>query len=467
MKKNDKNGGRDWHEPPFGSKVGFVKKTTKTAELQLTRLINFRQAAYDCFTHAGDALFELLDALLLSPQLASFPELSCVPVFRRGWPSLYQCLQDGGIDEFKELCLCLNYLPASKPPLLVGDSTAWPRLYTETLEDCSIQHRPTPIAIQKPITVGYGFSTLGLVPEEKGSWFLPLLHERIKSESTPSEKAAQQLETVVPLLAARPLALYDSGYGSGVFFKRTSQIECDLLVRVKPHRKLYRRPPPYSGLGRPALHGAVLRLKEPSTWGRPDEEIECKDPSLGRVRAQCWHDLHFEDAPQCPVDLIRIERLDARGTKRDPKVIWLARREKQRKPLAECWRSYLRRYTVEHWYRFIKRNLHWTLPALSTPVQSQLWSNLVVLAYWQIFLARQGVKDQPRPWQKPLLELTPGRVQQGLGAVLARIGTPAQAPKPRGKSPGWEKGRGRTKRTRYPLVKKHHKKPPQTVSDTS
>lgn len=83
---------------------------TETAKPQLTRLVEFRQAAYECFTQAGDALFELLDALLLSPQLASFPELSCVPVFRRCWPSLYQCLQDGCLDEFKELCLCLKYL---------------------------------------------------------------------------------------------------------------------------------------------------------------------------------------------------------------------------------------------------------------------------------------------------------------------------------------------------------------------
>jgi len=40
----------------------------------------------------------------------------------------------------------------------------------------------------------------------------------------------------------------------------------------------------------------------------------------------------------------------------------------------------LRRYVVEHWYRFINRNLHWRLPPLSTPEQSQLWSQLMVLA---------------------------------------------------------------------------------------
>jgi DDE superfamily endonuclease len=441
-----------------------VKNSTKTTKQQLTLLVKFRQAIYNCFQQAGDALFELLDALLLSPRLTSFPELSCVPVFRRQWPSLYECLQDGRIDNEQRLDLCLKHLPANERPILIGDSTAWPRLYTQTLEDCSIQHQPTPIVLQKPITIGYGFSTLGVVPEEQGSWFLPLLHERIKSDLTAGQKAAEQLKTVVGLLASRPLALYDSGYGNGTFFNLTAEIDCDLLTRVRPHRTLYREPPPYRGRGRRPIHGPVFRLKDPQTWGRPDQEFACDDQQLGPLKLQCWHDLHFKDAPERPFDLLRIERLNARNTKRDPKVVWLAYCAKTREPLIEYWRKYLRRYTIEHWYRFIKRNLHWNLPALSTPAQCQLWSQLIVLANWEIFLSRELVKDQPRPWQKAQTKLTPGRVQQSLGVLLAGIGTPACAPKTRGKSPGWKKGRVRTKRTRYPLIKKHPQRPSPRVS---
>ena len=418
----------------------------------------FRQESYDCFTRSADALFELVDALMLSPQLQSFPDLSSVPVFRRRWPSLYECLEDGRIDQKELLGLYLKTLPESERPVLVGDHTAWPRLYTQTLEDVSIQHQPTPIALQVPITIGYGFSTLGVVPEDKGSWFLPLLHERIESQLTPSEKAAKQLETIVPLLAQRPLALYDSEYGSGTFFRRTAQIECDLLVRIKSHRTLYRPAPPYCGRGRPSKHGPCFRFKDPQTWSRPDEEFECDDEQLGRINVQCWDRMHFKDAPECPFDLLRIERFSARNTKRDPKVVWLARRFKDHQPLVKWWEQYLRRYSIEHWYRFIKQNLHWKLPALSTPAQSQLWSWLIVLASWFIFLAREVVKDQPKPWQKTQTTLTPGRVQQSIGPLLAGIGTPASAPKPRGKSPGWQKGRLREKRTTYPLVKKHPKK---------
>src|SRR5262249_8786377 len=245
-------------------------------------------------------------------------------------------------DDRELLSLYLKTLPECERPLLVGDHTAWPRLYTQTLEDVSIQHQPTPILLQTPITIGYGFSTLGLVPEDRGSWFLPLLHERIESQITPREKAAKQLETVVPLLANRPLALYDSEYGSGAFLKQTAKIECDLVVRIKSHRTLYRQAPPYRGRGRPSKHGPSFRFKDPSSWGRPEEDFECDDERLGRIRVQCWGRMHFKDAPECPIDLLRIERFSARNTKRDPKVVWLGRRFKDHQPLVVSWEKYLR-----------------------------------------------------------------------------------------------------------------------------
>ena len=75
---------------------------------------------------------------------------------------------------------------------------------------------------------------------------------------------------------------------------------------------------------------------------------------------------------------------------------------------------------------------------------------------WQLWLAREIVADSPLPWQKPIESdsLTPGRVAQSFGGVLATIETPARAPKPRGKSPGWTKGKTRPKKPRYPVVKK-------------
>jgi hypothetical protein len=89
----------------------------------------------------------------------------------------------------------------------------------------------------------------------------------------------------------------------------------------------------------------------------------------------------------------------------------------------------------------------------------------MVIASWQIWLARRAAEDSPRPWQKPQSpeKMTPGRVHQAMGGVLAGIGTPAKAPKPRGNSPGWPLGRVRTKRTRYAVIKK---KSEQTEKDS-
>mgnify|MGYP007051342034 CR=1 len=67
---------------------------------QFNSLIEFRQAVYDQgLTRARDAQFELSDALLLSPPLRSFPELSLSPVFRRQWPSVYAAIEEGEQDQ--------------------------------------------------------------------------------------------------------------------------------------------------------------------------------------------------------------------------------------------------------------------------------------------------------------------------------------------------------------------------------
>ena len=89
------------------------------------------------------------------------------------------------------------------------------------------------------------------------------------------------------------------------------------------------------------------------------------------------------------------------------------------------------------------------------------------LLSWQLWLAKDDIKDCPLPWQKPCQNLSPSRVANSFAAVLARIGTPASHPKPRGKSPGWPSGRPRQQRTRYPIVKKTFTKPKKVSKNTA
>ena len=60
----------------------------------------------------------------------------------------------------------------------------------------------------------------------------------------------------------------------------------------------------------------------------------------------------------------------------------------------------------------------------------------------------------PHLCKKCYINFTPGRVAQSMFSVLVDIGTPTKIPKYRGKAPGWEKGKVRTKAPCYPTVKK-------------
>jgi hypothetical protein len=135
-------------------------------------------------------------------------------------------------------------------------------------------------------------------------------------------------------------------------------------------------------------------------------------------------------------------------------------------PAYVLWRYYQLRWPIEPSIRWRKQQLYWTMPQFQSAQASERWTMLVSLAQWMMYLARPLVQDRPLPWQKtqsssePVepTELTPGRVQRGLGAIFTQIGTPAGPPKTRGKSPGWPKGRPRDRPERHPVVRKGPKR---------
>lgn len=432
--------------------------TPTSANVHLNTLKTFRQTVYESgFGKARDALFELGDAVLLTTRANSFAEFSLQPSFRRGWPMLYETLQDGVIYRASLMDLYIAQIPRTARPLLAGDHTAWSRLHARTLRERTVEHQPNAIPNAKPITVGQGYSTIVWLPETQGSWALPCLHERITPTENPISKAVMQLRQVCQRLPQRPIALFDAEYGCAPFVKQSADVPCDKIVRLRPNLCLRGAPPPYTGNGRPNVHGAKFKLRDATTWDAPSETLTLTDDSLGRVQVSVWHAKHLTKAPAHPFPVVRIERLDAKGTRRDPKDLWLGWLGESPPPLSAWWRSYLRRFGIDHWYRFAKQSLHWTLPQLKTPEQSDRWSDLMPLLTWELWLARQVVVDKPLPWQKAQTLLTPGRVRQSFAGVLAQIGTPTHAPKPRGKSKGWPKGKVRRRAERHPIIKKSKK----------
>lgn len=422
-------------------------------------LKSYARVAYKHLGRAKDATFELTDAILLTRNVYCLADLSLSPVFRRKWPSIYEALQDSRPQRQKLMQLYIKQMPVEKRPLLAGDHTNWSRPDAVTLQERTFEHSGTSIAGNKPISIGQGYSTIAWIPEDSGSWALPLRHERITSWENPIQKAVWQLKQVCEHLPSRPISVWDSEYGCAPFVLKTANIPVDILVRLRSNLCLWGEPEAYSGKGRPKKHGDQFKLNEPTTWSDAASVLELYDPKLQRVRVRLWKNLHFRQAATRPMLLIRVERLDPQGNLRVSKPLWLAWVGEKMPPLEEVWRLYLRRFTIDHWYRFLKQRLHWTVPKLGTPKQCERWSDLMPLMTWELWLARDIVTDNPLPWQKSLDKLTPGRVAQAMGGVLAAIGTPATLPKPRGKSPGWEPGKTRRRKNRYPTVKKRATQP--------
>jgi hypothetical protein len=133
-------------------------------------------------------MFELKDAVILTRKIYSLAELSLSPVFRRKWPSIYEAVEDSRPQRNKLMRLYIEQIPV--PPkesriILAGDHTAWARPHAVTLQDGTTEHYVTGIPNNKPVAPGEGYSTIVWVPEESGSWALPLRHERITSWESP------------------------------------------------------------------------------------------------------------------------------------------------------------------------------------------------------------------------------------------------------------------------------------------
>jgi hypothetical protein len=121
---------------------------------------------------------------------------------------------------------------------------------------------------------------------------------------------------------------------------------------------------------------------------------------------------------------------------------------------------------VEHFFRFGKQRL--LMASYQTPeVQhEENWWQIAQLAYVQLWLARYLAEVMPRPWERYLpqfqtgvynsvnQEASPSMVQRDFGRIIQEIGTPAKAPKPRGKSPGRTKGDQQKPRKRRKVIKK-------------
>jgi hypothetical protein len=434
-------------------------------------LLTFRQQLYDqVLGLRKDTLFELMEAPLVSPGPTSLARWSLAPTFHRGWASAPDALADGSVDAEQARRLLHRSLDA--PPvhgrvLWALDGTTWPRPAAPTSAERTYCHRVNPGQPQNGIVPGWESQWLVAIPEEAGSWILPLdVQRRRPAAGTPTTLAIEQLRLALaqrPAGAARPVVTLDSSYEVIALAQAVQsddpqcRLDADVLVRLSARRRFYRPPGPYKGVGTRPKHGAVFRLHDPTTHGVPAHSAVGADARHGEIRVDVWERLHAQWAATTPLTLVRVQvqRLPKAG--RTPKPLWLGWiGVALPADLLDLWRWYAQRFTIEHGFRFAKQELGWTTVRPCHPEAADRWSWLVALAFWELFLLRGVVTDQRLPWERRLApaQLTPGRVRRACAGILAALESPTRPVRRRGNAPGRQPGQCPGPRQRYPVERR-------------
>ena len=432
--------------------------------LNFNTLQQVRKQIYASFERGADALFNLCDALLCEDQARSLPELSQSPCFERAWPSLYQALENGKInqDQLRQMWVkaLLAEVPLTEPIWISVDASSIPRPEAKTSQDRGIIYVSNLPRASKPISVGWQFSTVMLLPQEASSWVGILDQRRIQTVQTAIAVAIAQLQALVPLIQRPVIVLADRWYATADFLRACKALGCQVLIRLKRNRKLYRHPVRKSEKGRPPLDGPLLQGSRQETLNGAEAVWMSHDEHGQQVSISRWSGLHFRQAREVEVGVFCVRRDGAKGSKRDPRESWFVCLDEHptRLPLNAVRGLYGRRFSHEHGYRYLKQDLFWSHVHVRTPEQFERWSQIVSIVMNQLRLARALGQACYRPWEGRQRAVTPRQVRRIMPSILSQIGTPARRCQKRGKSPGRATGFHPEPAPRYEVVLKRQKK---------
>jgi hypothetical protein len=429
------------------------------------------------FTRRADALFELIDALLVTIDPRSPIELSLSPAFRRRYSMVYDALQEGQLDPVSARHLLAEAEPAAALTIaecaVYGlESTVDARAQAETLPD----RRQVYSTCQEKAVPGHQYSWLGRIVSRAPAWFAPRDVERVATVTTPAAVAATQVLRLAASLVVGGLLsviVADSGYAKapfGVAFVGLTHL-C-VLVRLPCNRVMYGAPPPAiinpqtgkrAQKGRPRKHGAKFCLKTPTP---PERQVMVVLPlGKGKVCVSAWDQLHFKDLAALVGAVVRVEFFTPSDQPKYLRPLGLFWSGPNSIGLEALCQMYLARFGIEHFFRFAKQRLGLLCATSPTLTVCETWVWVVALAYTQLLLARDLVKAAPRPWdaanRTPQAPLTAGQVQRAWPIFSLGLGTPAAAPHSSGKAPGRAAGFHPKPRPKHPVVSQ---KPPTVVA---
>jgi hypothetical protein len=461
-----------------------------SAASALGDLSRFRTAFYHCLTTRADALFELTDALLCAQgPITSLVELSLATEHRRGHGSLYAGLNAGRID-INRLRTTLAGQPIPRDTdgriVLSIDVSNWLRPAANTSPERLFCHTQTHGGGQAQIVPGWPYSFIAALEPGRSSWTALLDVARMRPSDDPTDTAATQLRDLVHRLITaghwqpgdpQIWIVGDSGYDGSRLAFLLADLPVRILVRLRRDRVLRFAPPPRpaGSRGRSIRHGARFSFIDPPSWPAPAQTSTTHTTRYGLAHAQSWDRLHtklrragawtgHEGLPpivEGTVIRLQVARLPGTAT---PKPLWLwysapqDRAHPDSNPpnnpdsnpdsnpdfdvdpdavvtaglMDRLWQMFLRRFDLEHTFRFLKQTLGWTRPALRDPAAADRWTWLLIAVYTQLRAARYLVEDLRRPWERAPAtpaRLSPARVRRGFRAVRAVSVLPARAPK--------------------------------------
>ncbi|WP_328541138.1 transposase [Streptomyces sp. NBC_00371] len=455
----------------------------------LAELSSFRMELYAAMPRRADALFELTDAVLCAGgPVVSLPELSLEVVHRRGHGAMYDALAQGRLDVARlRLMLAGLTLPRGTDGQIsiALDVTAWPRPDAECSPDRLHCHRPCRCDGVRQTIPGWPYQVAAALGGGPTSWTGPLDAVRLGPDDDATEVTAAQIRDLLTCLREagqwregdpEVLFVLDAGYDIVRLTWLLRDAPVRMLGRIRADRVMHHPPGRRKGptKGRQPRHGEPFRLADPATHPDPVQESATVHDRFGRVKARCWGRLHPKlerrqggwadhpgDLPNVEGTLVHLAVEHLPGN-RDPKPLWLWHSvpDATAHDVDRLWRIFLRRFDIEHTFRFFKQALGMTRPRLRHPEQADRWVWLILAAYTQLRLARTLTGDLRRPWEKPLTQqqLTPGRVRRGYPRIRKILGTPARSPKASRPGSGRPRGRTSSPAPRHPVGKHQHKK---------
>ena len=450
----------------------------------LSLLAGFRGELYRCLGRRPDALFELADAVLCKQdRVHMLAELSLEPECRRGHGAVYDAINCGEV-RVARLRRALAALPLPAWPdgriRLAADVSNWLRPDAETSPERLFCHCYARGKGNAQMIPGWPYSLVVALEPGRTSWTLPLDAVRLGPADDATEITAAQIREVVTRLIQAGhwrdgdpdiLVVFDAGYDLTRLAWLLAGLPVEVLGRLRSDRVMYFPAPAREpgANGRPVRHGAAFKLAGEQSWPAAVVSTVTETTRYGTARAMAWGRLHqrlasragWEDhhgeLPVIEGTLIRLQVRHLPGY-RSPEPLWLwsSRARTSAAAVNRTWQAFLRRFDIEHMFRFFKQVLGWTRPKLRDPAAADRWTWIIIACYVQLRLARDLAADIRLPWQRPCPpgRLTPARVRRGFRNIRQMLPGLASAPKPGKPGPGRPPGsKNRRPATRHDVGK--------------